>query len=470
VSSLRISSIMILLFLMPIIASPSHLSATYASTGTVHLNQSDTLEEASDANAYHDPMVLALSRDLETRINKSSTILEITSKLPEVKFTPFAGSISPELHGIPSNADTAKRELAQNILTADNDFEVIFFLTPNGDMYLEQPYSRQANLTMNNFAFRDYYKGATNSHNTYLGDVVISASSGRPQAYIAVPIYSDNNGTLVGLWAGGLNLQNFSRDLLQTLNLSENERIVYVDNLGQKVADSNRDLSNQSESFANLKGFKNAVSGIAGTTKETISGTEMLISYHPVKAVSNTWAVLLIEPYDGENFENSSSTTTASASSNDNLKNTTINEITIQNTSMSKPAAVRHPGQPPHEVVFALPLREDGKVYSGTATFTASKPIEVEVLHTYIPLTEGGEKPDAVHGEPYNAILPGNKSIAITHLRDIIDVPIEINGTGISSGSFSFVGNALVFHKTSAEPFTVTYTIDAVIKDVNVEN
>ena len=135
-----------------------------------------------------------------------------------------------------------------------------------------------------------------------------------------------------------------------------------------------------------------------------------------------------------------------------------------QKTVMSQPAPVRHPGQPSHEVVFALPLRDDGKVWSGTVTFTASKPIEAEILHTYAP----EQKPDSLHGEPYHAVLPANKSIAITHLRDIIDVPIEINGTGISSGSFNFVGNALVFHKTNDEPFTVTYTIDAKVKDTGI--
>ncbi|MDR4511524.1 MAG: hypothetical protein MRJ93_07445 [Nitrososphaeraceae archaeon] len=135
-----------------------------------------------------------------------------------------------------------------------------------------------------------------------------------------------------------------------------------------------------------------------------------------------------------------------------------------QKTAMSQPAPVKHPGQPSHEVVFALPLRDDGKVWSGTATFTASKPIEVEILHAYVPK----EKPDKRHGEPYHAVLPGNKSIAITHLKDIVDVPIEINGTGISSGSFNFVGNALVFHKTNGEPFTVTYTVDGMVKDLGV--
>ena len=160
------------------------------------------------------------------------------------------------------------------------------------------------------------------------------------------------------------------------------------------------------------------------------------------------------------------SSSTTNALTNDGIMKNEKQELLLQNTSKSKPAPVRHPGQPSHEVVFALPLRDDGNVYSGTVTFTASKPIEVEVLHTYSPK----EKPDSLHGEPYHAVLPGNKSIAITHLRDIVDVPIEINGTGISSGSFDFVGNALVFHKTTGEPFTVTYTVDAVVKDLNTNN
>ena len=134
-----------------------------------------------------------------------------------------------------------------------------------------------------------------------------------------------------------------------------------------------------------------------------------------------------------------------------------------QNTSMSAPAPVRHPGQPPHEVVFALPLRDDGKIWSGRVTFTASKPIEAEVLHIY-----NAQQPiDEKHGEPYHAVLPGNRSVAISQLRDLVDVPIEINGTGISSGSFEFEGSALVFHKTSGEPFTVTYTINAVVREIN---
>ena len=170
---------------------------------------------------------------------------------------------------------------------------------------------------------------------------------------------------------------------------------------------------------------------------------------------------------DINSFLASSSSKSVSNSTNSQTKTPssyllTLHEITIQNTSMSVPAPVRHPGQPSHEVVFALPLRNDGKIWSGTVTFTASKPIEVEVLHTYSPL----KNPDSTHGEPYHAVLPGNKSIAITHLRQLVDVPIEINGIGISSGTLNFAGNALLFHKTSGQPFTVTYTIDANAKEL----
>ena len=127
-----------------------------------------------------------LADNLENRINKSAAILEITGELPQVKNASYASSISSELHGIPKDLDIAKRKVVHDILTSDKDLEVIFFLMPNGDVYLEEPYSRQQNLTRNNFAFRDYYKGAISTGDTYLGNVVISAASGLPQSYIAV--------------------------------------------------------------------------------------------------------------------------------------------------------------------------------------------------------------------------------------------------------------------------------------------
>jgi hypothetical protein len=250
-----------------------------------------------------------LADDLENRLNKSAAILEITGELPQVKNVSYASSISSELHGIPEDHDNAKRIVARDILASDKDFEAIFFLMPNGDMYMDEPYLRQQNLTGNNFAFRNYYKGAISTGDTYLDNVIISASSGLPQSIIAVPLYSSasdnsgnrnnaNNMTLLGIWSGGLNLTVFS-ETLQSLNLTDGERIVYVDQNGQKVADSNKQLfrTNQNESFANLQTFNNVLKEQKpGSVMEMINGTRMCVFYEPVQFHSATWAVLLLRP------------------------------------------------------------------------------------------------------------------------------------------------------------------------------
>ena len=276
------------------------LSSSSSSFSLADLN----LTDAEMIVAYNNAVVGILANELETKINKSGAILEITSKLPEVESAPFASSISPELPGIPNDVDMPKRKVAQDILNTDKDFQVIFFLMPNGDIYLVEPYLQQQNLTGNNFAFRDYYKGAVESHDTYLSDVIISAALGRPQANIAVPMYSENNGTLVGLWAGGLNLTSLSESL-QAVDLTNNEdgeRIVIVDQQGQKIVDSRGQsiLSNSTldESFADLQSFRNAINGQSGTITEIINGTMMAVSYHPVNTFSNVWTVLFMQPYD----------------------------------------------------------------------------------------------------------------------------------------------------------------------------
>jgi len=264
-------------------SSPSSLSSNNATTlGSKILN------------------IKLLADNLENRLNKSAAILEITSKLPEVRKVSFASSINNTLRGIPKDTDLAKRNVAQGILSKYNDFRVIALLLPNGDMYMEEPYSRQLNLTKTNFAFRDYYKGAVSTHNTYLGNLIIASCCGLPQANMAVPIYSSENNTnnpsLVGVWYGGLDLDVFNKSL-QSLNLTDNERIVYVDQHGQKIADSDKKQSiNKNETFANFQSFKNAIAGKSGSTIEGINGTKMLVFYHPVKAIQARWVILDIQP------------------------------------------------------------------------------------------------------------------------------------------------------------------------------
>jgi hypothetical protein len=81
---------------------------------------------------------------------------------------------------------------------------------------------------------------------------------------------------------------------------SADERVVYVDGQGQKIADSAGDNQalrrNTNESFAGLQSFMNAINGESGTITEIVNGTMMVVSYHPVKVFYNTWAILFLRP------------------------------------------------------------------------------------------------------------------------------------------------------------------------------
>jgi hypothetical protein len=236
---------------------------------------------------------------LGNRLNKTASILQVTSKLPQVRNVSSSNLISYALHGIPNNADLPKRSVAKDILAADRDIPVIFFNMPDGAFYFEEPYSNQQNLTRDNVAFREFFKGAIDTHNTFLSGVFISDSLGIRETAITVPIYSSANNSgssLVGVWGAALALHGFDKSL-QMLNLTNNERILYLDQHGQKVADSDKGLSSKTESFANLQSFKSTMTGKSGYNMETINGTKMFIAYNPVKLYSTTWAVLLMQPY-----------------------------------------------------------------------------------------------------------------------------------------------------------------------------
>lgn len=99
-------------------------------------------------------------------------ILTITTPhFTEVRNVHYADKINSSLHGISDSDDVEKRQIADRILKYVDTFEAITYLLPNGDMYMEEPYDRQLGQGRDNFAFRDYYQGAVNTKQAFLGDV-----------------------------------------------------------------------------------------------------------------------------------------------------------------------------------------------------------------------------------------------------------------------------------------------------------
>jgi hypothetical protein len=250
--------------------------------------------------------VQILTRSLESRLNDSAAILEATSSLPEVRSTPNASLLNSTLetlHGIPQDSDIEKRRIAQAILSNFDDFAVVTYIMHNGDMYFLEPYTLQQNQTRNNFAFRDYFRGAMGTNGTYLGDIITSTASGLKQAVIAVPVHSDDDdddNPIEGIWVGAIDLGRLNGEL-QSFNLSDNQRIVYVDSNGTKIADSDKELaSNNNETFSGLRSFQNAIAWKSGSITEEVNQKTMVVSYHPVKALQKLWAVLWMQQQDSK--------------------------------------------------------------------------------------------------------------------------------------------------------------------------
>ena len=299
-------STILLIFIIACIALatifyPSYSNAAIINNDTSNSkNYNSTIIAATTASA-NNLFTNILAKNLEDHLKKAGAILEITSKLPQVRNVPYAHLLNQTLntlHGIPQYSDTEKRQVAKNIVVSNSDLRDVFFIMPNGDAYLFEPYSTQQNLTTNNFAFRDYFQGAIKTNDVFLGNVIITKTdSGFRAGGIAIPVYSssNNNSNLAGVWVGGIDFKVFDKDL-QSLNLPSGERVVYTGYKGQKIADSDDNKSKTAESFVTLNSFKNAINGESGSIIDTVDGTMMLVTYQPVRAFHNTWIVLLMQP------------------------------------------------------------------------------------------------------------------------------------------------------------------------------
>ena len=206
------------------------------------------------------------------------------------------------------DADIEKRKIAKILLNQFNKFSSIVFLLNNGDVYFDEPFERQLNLTTNNLSFRDYYQVVEQTKKTYLSDAIISKSSGRNLAVIATPVINKEN-DMIGILYGTINFSNYDQ-FLQSLNLQNNTRLVLIDKNGVKMGDSNENetsISKESfekKQFSHLTSFKLALEGKSGSILEKFDGKESQITFLPYELFQNKKILLLIQ-HCNSNINNS---------------------------------------------------------------------------------------------------------------------------------------------------------------------
>ena len=134
----------------------------------------------------------------------------------------------------------------------------------------------------------------------------------------------------------------------------------------------------------------------------------------------------------------------------------TATNFTAQKTAMSTVDTL--PGHEGHQAVVVLPQRTDGKIWVGTLSWSASKPVEVRLLQDY----DASVQPDQAHGKPVTAPFAQGESA--------ISLLLQTNGAGTvpsyNAGSMNFAASQVAFHTLGGVPFIVTYTVDAQAKSL----
>jgi cache domain-containing protein len=289
-------------FLFGIIAFSSSiiLFSTYSLSLSSIYAQDTQYYYNNNINENNNPLLLNeltnIKNILESKVTKLATALQIASNIPQILQPPDINLIDSK----PEDADIEKRKIAKILLDQFNEFSSIVFLLNNGDVYFDEPFERQLNLTTNNLSFRDYYQVVEHTKKTYLSDAIISKASKRNLAVIATPVIDKEN-NITGILYGTINFNNYDQ-FLQSLNLQNNTRLVMIDKTGVKIGDSNENktsISTESfetkEQISNLTSVKFALEGKSGSIVEKFDGKESQISFLPYDLFQNKRILLLVQ-------------------------------------------------------------------------------------------------------------------------------------------------------------------------------
>jgi hypothetical protein len=121
----------------------------------------------------------------------------------------------------------------------------------------------------------------------------------------------------------------------------------------------------------------------------------------------------------------------------------------IQGTAQSTPDTQAPGHEPYHQIAMVLPPRQDGKIYTGTVTYTASLPLEVAVVHPF-----NQSIAQNATGLPIGGAQPEGGAVTLLH---------GLEGSMFDTDDFS--GSSVYFHSRSSQPFTVAYTVVGKIVD-----
>lgn len=201
-----------------------------------------------------------------------------------------------QVTGQPETSGTAYTT-ARSILEHSYAFQYLMLIDKDGWIIALEPSELKDGLLRKCLANTAWYKKLVNSGQTVISDLSISPITQRPSVVVATPVF-DTAGTMIGIWAGGLNLEKLSQLGSATFEAKLMQRYGFItDSRGLIIA--HQAMPNYVEDqtdFSSTPPVKAALAGRQGTIrfKSTIDGIEKLGAF--VQLTSTNWAVVYVVP------------------------------------------------------------------------------------------------------------------------------------------------------------------------------
>ena len=230
-----------------------------------------------------------LTQTFADRLYKVSQI----AKNPAFEKFSFTDQINQESFGIPEELELEKRKNLKSILYYNPNFSTLGLFLPNGDIYLAEPYSSQQNLDVQNFSFRDWYKGVTTSMKPYISEFYKTQYTDEMTLAMAAPVMEQNN--LVGIVQATLNLDEV-KNILHNMYLGDETKIFIIDHNGNIAL-----TSSQKSNFDSIDiTFNDLIKNFDGHDYliTQINGQNVLVLRSAIPAGQNQWYVFFLQPYN----------------------------------------------------------------------------------------------------------------------------------------------------------------------------
>ena len=249
-------------------------------------------EMKANSNSVH-----AYAHAASFYLAEARSALETTAVLPQIADLASAGLVVPALHGVPANAAMSKRNVAASMLKSSRVFEYIMLLKADGTIYLLEPYELQVKTLCGNLAFKNWYQELISGGKTVISELHISNTTQRPTITIATPVRS-SVGQVIGIWAGGLKLEEFSQMARGELEAGAPQRYGYItDSRGLIIAHQARPKYVQDQTdFSSAPPVRAALAGHDGAMQYIcpIEGQEELGAHMLLPGIG--WAVVYVVP------------------------------------------------------------------------------------------------------------------------------------------------------------------------------